>query len=89
MVSLKFELNAAFLKHSLTSSTPTPLLTVKLIIARLTFGVGTLMAFAVIFPFSSGRILATALAAPVSVITRFKAALLPLRSDGWKLSIKF
>ena len=55
MVSLKFELKAAFLKHSFTSSTPTPLLTVKLIIARLTFGVGTLMAFAVIFPLIQGE----------------------------------
>ena len=49
-------------------------------IARLTFGVGTLIALAVIFPLSSGKTPEIAFAAPVSVITRFKAALLPLLS---------
>ena len=50
------------------------------ITARLTFGVGTLMALPVNIPSNSGIALATALTAPVLVITMFKAALLPLLS---------
>ena len=46
--------------------------------AKETLGVGTLIALAVNFPSSSGNIWPTALPAPVSVITRFNAALLPL-----------
>ena len=47
-------------------------------IAKETLGVGTLIELAVNFPSSSGNTCPTAEPAPVSVITRFKAALRPL-----------
>ena len=40
-----------------------------------TFGVGTRIALPVSLPFSTGRALAAAVAAPVSVITMFSGAL--------------
>ena len=46
-------------------------------IAIETFGIGTRTALPVNFPASSGTALTTALAAPVSVKTMFKAADLP------------
>ncbi|MNG31631.1 hypothetical protein D3C84_1174700 [compost metagenome] len=54
-----------------------------------TFGVGTRIALPVSLPASSGRALAAAVAAPVSVMTMFSAALRPRRSPLWKLSIRF
>ena len=57
--------------------------------ARETLGVGTLTAFAVSLPTNSGSTCPTALPAPVSVMTIFRAALLPRLSFLWKLSIKF
>ena len=48
--------------------------------ARDTLGVGTRMALPVNLPLSSGSALATALAAPVLVITMLRAALRPRRS---------
>ena len=54
-----------------------------------TFGVGTRMELPVSLPASSGSALATALAAPVSVITMFSAAERPRRSPLWKLSVRF
>jgi hypothetical protein len=45
-----------------------------------TFGVGTRIALPVSLPLSCGSTLATALAAPVSVITMFSGALRPRRS---------
>ena len=54
-----------------------------------TSGVGTRMELPVSLPSSSGSALATALAAPVSVITMFSAAERPRRSPLWKLSIRF
>jgi hypothetical protein len=58
----------------------TSLLNDNEITARLTLGVGTLIALPVNKPFNSGIALATALTAPVLVITIFRAALLPLLS---------
>ena len=54
-----------------------------------TSGVGTRMELPVSLPSSSGSALATALAAPVSVMTMFSAAERPRRSPLWKLSIRF
>ena len=59
------------------------------IIAKETSGVGTLIALAVNFPSSSGKTFPTAFPAPVSVITRLRAALRPLLDFTWKLSSKF
>ncbi len=48
-----------------------------------TFGVGTRIALPVSLPFRTGSALETALAAPVSVITMFRAALRPRRLPLW------
>ena len=52
-------------------------------IAIETFGVGTRIALPVNKPFNSGNALATALAAPVVLITIFNGALRPRRGAGW------
>ena len=51
--------------------------------AMLTLGVGTRMALPVSLPARWGSALATALAAPVSVITMLSGALRPRRSALW------
>ena len=48
-----------------------------------TLGVGTRIALPVSLPSNSGKALATALAAPVSVITIFNPAARPRRSPLW------
>ena len=62
---------------------------VRLRIAIDTFGVGTRIELPVSLPSSSGRALATAFAAPVSVRTMLSAAERPRRSPLWKLSMRF
>ncbi len=54
-----------------------------------TSGVGTRIALPVSLPFITGSALATALAAPVSVMTMFRAAERPRRSPLCQLSIRF
>ena len=53
------------------------------------FGTGTLIALEVNFPVKLGKAFATALPAPVSVITIFNAAARPLRYFLCILSTKF
>jgi hypothetical protein len=55
----------------------------RLRIAIETSGTGTRIELPLIFAFRSGRALATAEAAPVSVMTMFSAAERPRRSDLW------
>ena len=74
---------AAFLIMSLRSSTEVSFFTVRLRIARDALGVGTLTAFAVNLPSKLGIAYTTALPAPVSVITIFRGADLPLLYFLW------
>ena len=57
--------------------------------AKEPLGTGTRIALDVNFPFNAGNALATAFPAPVSVITIFNAAALPLRFLLCILSTKF
>ena len=74
---------------SLISSMLVSLFTSSDITTNETLGVGTRIAFPVSLPFKLGTVLATAFAAPVSVITRFKGAERPLLNFLCMLSSRF
>src|SRR5690606_28337502 len=83
MVVVDLERSDCSRRKLFTSSTLVSFFRFSARMAMDTFGVGTRMALPVSRPFSSGSALATALAAPVSVITMFSGAERPRRSPLW------
>ena len=80
MISLYLDLKAVNCKKFTNSFLVVEFFRFRFITARLTLGMGTLIAFPESLPSSSGKAFDTALTAPVEVITMFNGALLPLLS---------
>src|SRR5690606_17013992 len=79
----------AFFNRPFISSTVVMDFNSRFKMAREPLGTGTRIAFDVSFPARTGNTFATALPAPVSVITIFNAAARPRLDFLWKLSTRF